>query len=115
MPCTDLAGDAWGKAIMKAMDVIVVRVYITESSHLLKSIISYLKNEAMIRGVSVFRAISGFGETGDHSSSFIDLSLDLPLTIEFFDTKDKVEPALKHLSETIKPEHIMFWNAKANV
>ncbi len=49
---------------MKTMDVLVVRVYITESSHLLKTILAYLKNEAKIRGVSVFRAISGLGKLG---------------------------------------------------
>lgn len=99
---------------MKTTDVIIVRVYTTESSHLLKPILGYLKNEAKIRGVSVFRAISGFGETGNHSASFVDLSLDLPLVIEFFDSKDKIEPALEHLYGIIKHEHIIFWKASAN-
>lgn len=99
---------------MKTMDVVVVRVYITESSHLLKTILAYLKNEAKIRGFSVFRAISGFGETGNHTNSFVDLSLDLPLVIEFFDSKDKIDPVLDHLNGVIKPEHIVFWKASAN-
>lgn len=99
---------------MKTVDVVFVRVYITESSHLLNKIIGYLKNEAKIRGVSVFRAISGFGETGDHTTSLIDLSLDLPLVIEFFDSKNIIEPALDYLNRIIKPEHIVFWEATAN-
>lgn len=99
---------------MKTMDVIIVRIYITESSHLLNTIVNYLKTEAKIRGISVFRAISGFGETGNHTSSLLDLSLDLPLSIEFFDSKDKIEPALEYLSGIIKHEHIVFWEAKAN-
>ncbi len=99
---------------MKTVDVVTVRVYITESSQLLDKVVSYLKTEAKIRGVSVFRAISGFGETGNHTSSLIDLSLDLPLVIEFFDQKDKIELVLEHLNETIKPEHIIFWNSKVN-
>lgn len=99
---------------MKTLDVLVVRIYITESSHLLNKIINYLKTEANIRGVSVFRAISGFGETGNHTASLLDLSLNLPLAIEFFDQKEKVEMALEHLNETIKPEHIIFWDAKVN-
>ena len=98
---------------MKTIDIVFVRVYITESSHLLNKIVRYLKNEAKIRGVSVFRAISGFGETGDHTASLIDLSLDLPLIIEFFDSKNRIEPALDYLSEIIKHEHIVFWEAKA--
>ena len=97
---------------MKTVDIVLVRVYITESSHLLKTIVPYLKKEAKIRGVSVFRAISGFGETGDHSASLMDLSLDLPLVIEFFDKKEKVKPALEYLNSIIK--HIVFWDAKAN-
>lgn len=99
---------------MKTLDVVFVRIYITESSQLLNKIVRYLKTEANIRGVSVFRAIRGFGETGEHSASLLDLFLDLPLSIEFFDQKDKVQIALEHLSQTIKPEHIVFWNAKAN-
>jgi uncharacterized protein len=98
---------------MNTCNVVFVRIYITESSHLLHKIISYLKNEAKIRGVSVFRAVSGYGETGDHSTGMLDLSLDLPLAIEFFDSNDKIEPALEHLKDTIKPEHLVFWNAKA--
>jgi len=99
---------------MKIIDVVMVKIYITESSKLLKPILKYLKKEANIRGVSVFRAVSGYGESGTHASSLIDLSLDLPLTIEFFDEQDKIDHALEHLSETIKPEHIVFWDAKAN-
>ncbi len=99
---------------MKTADVIFVRIYITESSHMLNKIVSYLKNEAKIRGISVFRAISGFGDTGKHTASLVDLSLDLPLAIEFFDSKEKIEPALEHLSGVIKHEHIVCWEAKAN-
>lgn len=100
--------------MMKTVDVIFVKIYITESSHMLNTIMNYLKNEAMIRGITVFRAISGIGDTGNHTASLIDLSLDLPLSIEFFDSKDKIEPALEHLSGMIKHEHIVFWEAKAN-
>ena len=99
---------------MKIMDVLVVRIYITEGSRQQKDIVTYLTKEASIRGISVFRAISGFGATGTHTSSLVDLSLDLPLTIEFFDVKQKIETALDYLSQMIKPEHIVFWDAKAN-
>ena len=99
---------------MNKTDVVMVKVYTTESPHLLNNILSYLKNEANIRGVSVFRAISGFGETGEHTTSLMDLSLNLPIVIEFFDTKQKIEPALEHLNTMIKHEHIVFWDAKTN-
>ncbi|MFZ2315846.1 MAG: DUF190 domain-containing protein [Gammaproteobacteria bacterium] len=99
---------------MKTMDIIIVRVYVTESSNLLKPIVDYLKTKANIRGVSVFRAISGFGVTGNHTTSLLDLSLDLPLAIEFFDSQEKIEPALAYLSSLVKQEHIVYWEAKAN-
>lgn len=100
---------------MKSVPVLMVRIYITESSGLLKNIVNYLKNEAKMRGFSVFRAISGFGETGNHTTSLLDLSLDLPLAIEFFDQQDKVEAALLELGKMVKPEHIVTWQANANI
>ena len=69
---------------MRTMDVLMVRVYVTESSHLLNKIVDYLRREVKVRGVSVFRATGGFGESGAHTSSLVDLSLDLPLIAEFF-------------------------------
>ena len=99
---------------MKMTEVIMVRVYTTESSELLNKIVNYLIKDIQVRGVSVFRAISGFGATGAHVASLIDLSLDLPLVIEFFDCKDKIEPALEYLNTFIKSEHIVFWDAAAN-
>ena len=99
---------------MKTIDVVMVRIYITESSHLLKGILGYLNKDLGIRGVSVFRAISGSGDSGSHGMALLDVSLDLPLAIEFFDSSEKVNTALEHLSQTIKPEHIVFWDAKVN-
>lgn len=102
------------EAVMKTIKIVVVRIYITESSGLLNKVVKYLKNEIKIRGVTVFRAISGFGETGSHSASLVELSLDLPLIIEFFDSKEKVTAALNYLDPLFKPEHIIFWEANAN-
>lgn len=96
------------------MDVIIVRIYITESSRLLNTIVKYLKDDAKVRGISVFHAASGFGESGSITSSIVDRALDLPLSIEFFDTRDKITPALEHLSGIVKHEHIVYWDAKTN-
>lgn len=97
---------------MKTTEVLMVRIYITESSKLLKVILTFLKNDAKIRGVSVFRAISGFGDTGTHQSNIIDLALDLPLVIEFFDQKDKINQTLEHLTKAVTLHHIVTWEAK---
>lgn len=99
---------------MNIEKVIFVKVYITESSHLLQEIVNYLRDEAKIRGLSVIRATSGFGDTGEHQCSLVDLSLDLPLIIEFFDIQKKITPAIEHLSTLIKTGHIVFWDAKVN-
>jgi len=103
------------ETIMKLAKVTMVRIYITEASHLLKPIINYLHNEEKVRGVSVFRAISGYGESGSHVSSLVDLSLNLPLTIEFFDHPEKAKKALEHVSTLVKPEHVVSWDAYASV
>ena len=36
------------------------------------------------------------------------------LVIEFFDSKNIIEPALEYLNSIMKHEHIIFWDAKAN-
>lgn len=99
---------------MKTVDVIFCRIYLQESDKNLKSIASYLKKEANIRGYSIFRAVQGYGQSGEHGSSWADLSLALPMCIEFFDSDEKVLPAIEHLSEFVKAEHIVYWSAKAN-
>ncbi len=97
---------------MKTLDIAMVRIYITEASHLLNKIIDFLKNDK-ISGLSVFRAIEGVGESGSFTNSLLDLSLNLPICIEFFDSdKAKVEKTLEHLHQIIKPGHIIFWEAK---
>src|SRR5436190_2141871 len=90
------------KKFMKLIDILIVRIYISESSHLLDKLTHYLNQEIKIRGISVFRAISGFGKSGEHTSALVDLSLDLPLIIEFFDDdKSKIEAAVDHINSIV--------------
>ena len=63
---------------MNRIKVIVIRVYLTKSKKLVKTLIDYLKTQANIGGITVFRGISGYGETSSLSISWIDLSLHLP-------------------------------------
>lgn len=102
------------KNLIESMDVIVVRVYLLESSHLIKNIFDHLEKEIKIRGISMFRALKGFGETGEHYSSIMDGIWELPIILEFFDSEDKIEKALEYLNTVVKKEHIIYWNAKAN-
>jgi len=89
---------------MKHSDVTVVRVYLTEGEKLMKTLLAKLHDDEKVRGVTVFRGISGFGRSGVvHSSTLLDLSLDLPVVIEFFDAPDKVRRILGHLKALLRP------------
>jgi len=95
--------------------VTFVRVYLTEADKSLEPLLKRLHDEEKVRGVTVFRAVSGFGGSGRlHTSSLVDLSLDLPVTVEFFDTPDKVERILEHLASLIGEGHIVRWQAEMN-
>lgn len=100
---------------MKLSDVVVVRIYLTESEKLIQTLLAKLHDEEKVRGVTVFRGISGFGRSGKvHSSTLLDLSLDLPVVIEFFDTPDKVRRILGHLKDLLPPGHVLSWSAQVN-
>lgn len=97
---------------MKTASITMVRVYLTEGESKLQSVIKRLHDWEHVRGVTVFRGISGFGKSGVmHSASLIDMSLDLPVVVEFFDDPDRVEIILGHLAAMLEPRHIVFWPA----
>jgi PII-like signaling protein len=48
----------------------------------MSELLQYLHDDKKVRGVTVFRGITGFGVSGEyHSSKLIDMSLDLPVVI----------------------------------
>lgn len=100
---------------MSFIKVTMVRVYLTEAEGRLGELMKKLHDEEKVRGVTVFRGISGFGKSGKvHSSTLLDLSMDLPVVIEFFDTPEKVDEILRHLQEVLEPGHIVSWPAEVN-
>jgi len=100
---------------MKHSDVTMVRIYLSEGEGLLKRLLAKLHDEEKVRGVTVFRGISGFGRSGKmHSASLLDLSLDLPLVVEFFDEPAKVHAILSHLKTLLPPGHVVSWPASVN-
>ncbi len=100
---------------MKHSDVTMVRIYLTEAEKLTKMLLARLHDEEQVRGVTVFRGVSGFGRSGKmHSSGLLDLSLDLPVVIEFFDEPAKVKRILTHLKDMLPPGHVISWTAKVN-
>lgn len=101
---------------MKQADVTMVRIYLTEAEGMLPSLLKRLHDWEKVKGVTVFRGISGFGRSGVvHTSAAVDLMLDLPLVVEFFDEPKKVEAILEHFSSTVKPGHMVSWSAQVNI
>lgn len=95
---------------MSAHEAIMVRIYLSEADHTLNDLLSYLHEQARVKGVTVFRAIAGYGQSGKlHSTRLLDLSLDLPLVVEFFDQPDRIQVVLPELSSRVRPEHIVTW------
>jgi len=93
----------------------MVRIYLTESDRLLHRVISSLHDEDSVRGVTVFRGISGFGQSGEmHSAGLLDLSTDLPVVVEFFDEPGKVDKIIAHLNTIVASGHIVSWSAQLN-
>lgn len=101
---------------MKPLDVVFVRIYLTEGEGRLEDLLRRLHDEEKVRGVTVFRGISGFGRSGRlHSSSLLDMSLDLPLVVEFFDEPPRVAAILDHIGAGFEPGHIVSWPATLQV
>ena len=100
---------------MKTTEVTVVRLYLTEGDHQLERYLRLLHDQEKVCGVTAFRGIAGFGKSGRmHSSSLIDISLNLPLVIEFFDRPEKVASVLSDLKNELEPGHVLTWSACVN-
>ena len=94
------------------MNVTVARIYVTEGEHVHKKIFERLHDDHKVKGVTVYRGITGFGRSGEtHSSTLMDVSLDLPVVIEFFDSKENVNAALDAIDDLIRPGHVLTFTA----
>ncbi|MCP4284587.1 MAG: DUF190 domain-containing protein [Gammaproteobacteria bacterium] len=100
---------------MRLTEVTVVRIYVNEGQHQFQRLMELLHDQEKVAGVTAFRGIAGFGKSGRmHSSTLLDMSLDLPLILEFFDRPEKVESVLDQLNTFIAPGHIVSWSANVN-
>lgn len=101
---------------MNESEVTVVRVYLHEAKGQVKELLRYLHDDSKVRGVTVFRGITGFGTSGEyHSSTLTDMSLDLPVVVEFYDEPEKAKEIIEYLNTKIKPGHVVYWSAKNNM
>lgn len=98
---------------MSTTDVTVVRLYLHEEKEILNKVMKVLQDN--VRGVTVFRGIAGFGDHGElHTASLIDLSLDLPLVVEFFEESEKVAQLIEELNVFDEVHHILSWPANVH-
>ena len=100
---------------MSQTEVTMVRVYLTEQDVHLKDLLAQLNARHQVRGATVFRGVAGFGESGVmHSSSLLDLSMDLPMILEFFDRPERAQAAVDWLETLVGTGCIVCWNARIN-
>jgi uncharacterized protein len=88
-----------------------VRIYFGESDHtggsflgrpLWQVLIEHLRREGAA-GATVSRGIAGFGATSIiHTASLVDLSSDLPLVLEWVDSRERVDELLPGLSNILE-------------
>ena len=94
---------------MQQADVTVVRIYCSEKGGYYRDLLKRLHDQEQVAGVTAFRGIAGFGGSGR------DVSLDLPIVIEFFDRPERVETILSDLKHIVPSGHVISWPAKANL
>lgn len=101
---------------MKQSQVTMVRIYLTEGDHQLRKLLDFLQQEEHVRGVTAFRGIAGFGPSGKvHEASLLDISMDLPLVLEFFDLPERAEKIMRDLNQWVGPGHMVNWTAYVNM
>ena len=82
---------------MKIKDVTMLRIYLTEGDGQLHQLMTLLHDWEQLKGATVFRGISGFGDSGKIlNAELMDLSLSLPVVVEFFDSAEKIEKIIEN-------------------
>jgi PII-like signaling protein len=95
------------------MNVTVVRIYVAESAHLHQEIFRSLHDEHRVQGATLFKGLAGFGPSGQvHTADLLELSLDLPVVIEFFDTPERAEAVLAALGGRLRDAHVITFAAR---
>ncbi|MFZ2170070.1 MAG: DUF190 domain-containing protein [Methylococcaceae bacterium] len=101
---------------MTTQSITVARIYLREGEHLLGGIIDFLHDEEKVSGITVLQGIMGFGPDGTlRTSHLLDLSLDLPLVIEFYDLPERVESVINHLQTHMGLSHVVSWPAISHI
>lgn len=100
---------------MATQPITVARIYLREGEHLLAKVIKFLHDQEKVSGVTVLHGVMGFGPDGEiRTSHLVDLSLDLPLIIEFYDLPHRVEKVIDHLQTQMGLSHVVSWSATSH-
>ncbi len=100
---------------MATQPVTVTRIYLREGEHLLGEITGFLHDEEKVSGVTVLQGIAGFGPDGKiHTAHLLDLSLDMPLIVEFYGEPARMEAVIQHLMQKMNLQHIVTWPSIAH-
>jgi PII-like signaling protein len=97
--------------------ILMAHVYLHEADHgkrrrLMQEVLNILHDQQRVQGVVVLRAIAGFGDGGEvHAIDVLQLNVDLPLVIQFFDQPGVVHAAIRLLDELVPDGHIVCWPA----
>ena len=101
---------------MNSRKITIARVYTLEGHDHLNQALDILRDEEKIAGVTAIRGIAGYGESGViHTSSLLNLSLELPIILEFYDEPEKVNKAIEKLKSRLDLKHIVSWSANAHI
>ncbi|MEY2696364.1 MAG: hypothetical protein RL333_502 [Pseudomonadota bacterium] len=97
---------------MPTIPITVAKIYSREKEHRVQKLLKILHDEERVMGATIIRGIQGFSLDGImHDNSLVDLSLDLPLILEFFDTPERVEAILNRLEAQIDLHGVICLNA----
>lgn len=96
---------------MNFRSVRIVRVFLSQRDAVVESLLNQLHDRWNVHGVTVYQGVAGFGGSRKiHAARILDLSYDLPVTIEFYDSPERIDQVLSEL-EGIKPGHVVSWMA----
>lgn len=103
---------------MNTKKITIARVYTLEGHDHLDRVLDILHDQEKVMGATVVRAIAGYGTSkagAVHTSSLLNLSLELPLIVEFYDEPEKVVRVIEILKCKLDLKHIVSWNAEAHI
>jgi PII-like signaling protein len=99
---------------MATQAITIARIYLREGEHLLSRLVKFLHDEEKVSGVTILQGVMGFGPDGEiRTSHLLDLSVDLPLIIEFYDLPERVDSIINHLQSNMGLSHVVSWPATA--